>query len=466
MKRKLVSFCLIAALLISLLPVHMASAAAAPKAEPTEISEDAANRNFAGADNRPYPMTPDDVVGSHFSIAADATFVGVGCPSWSNNIGNLTVSLYAFNKDYNTSVSAAPIATHEFVDYEDNAFLGFSFTESDPLKAGEYVVQISDAVPDEATGGVGVWVQQEFAGQVFYEDGERNAELSLRMSVVFINEPETPYGTLTGESAEGGEGGDINYTPYLDAILKFSDEDAEFYYTMDNAMYIDSLEITDEGYLAVEVIPGNDPQFYLEIPSWIDGPSREDYPVMLIRMKQTAGNILNGEIFFSTTEFAGPTAGGNVVVNYEKTNDWQNVIVNFKSNKNFQGMLQRMRFDIIGETTEDCSYLIDYILFFESVDAAKAFKHEDLETILSSRPTPEPATPTPEPTPTPTAKPTTAPTQTQAAQTAAPTSDNTQTEEGGLSSTEIIIIVVCAVLVVAAAVIITVILRKKKKNAK
>lgn len=462
MKRKLVSFCLIAALLISLLPVHMANAAAAPKAEPTEISEDDANRNFAGTDNRPYPMAPDDVVGSHFSIAADATFVGVGCPSWSDNMGNLTVSLYAFNKDYKTSVSADPIARHEFVDYEDNAFLGFSFSESDPLKAGEYVVEISDSVPDDGDGGVGVWVQQEFPGQIFYEDGERNEELSLRMSVVFINEPETPYGKLTAEDKSEGEAGEINYTPYLDAILKFSDEDAEFYFTMDNAMYIDSLEITEEGYLAVEVIPGNDPQFYLEIPSWIEGPSREDYPVMLIRMKQTAGDIKNGEIFFSTTEFPGPTAGGNVVVNYENTNDWQNVIVNFKSNKNFQGTLQRMRFDIIGETDVDCSYLIDYILFFESVDAAKAFKHEDLETILASKPTPEPATPTPEPTPTPTAKPTTAPTQTQAAQTAAPTSDNTQAEEGGMSTTTIIIIAACAAVVIAAAVIITVILRKKK----
>ena len=45
---------------------------------------------------------------------------------------------------------------------------------------------------------------------------------------------------------------------------------------------------------------------------------------------------------------------------------------------------------IVGAATEPCTFLIDYILFFSSTEAAAAFKHEDLETMLANQPTPEP----------------------------------------------------------------------------
>lgn len=455
MKRRLISVLIVAAMLLTMIPFSMVGAAAAT---PVEKKDSEAEKNFCGADNRPYAMTVSDIVGTHFSIAGDATFVGVACPSWSDNIGDITVALYPFNKDYETSVSKDPIIKHEFLSYGDNNFLGFEFAESDPLKAGEYVLELTDAI-DEGGTGVCVWAQQAYAGQRFYEDGEYNADLSLRMSVELVTPLETPYGTLTVESAGGEEPGEIDYMPYWDAMMRFSDDDAESYFTMEGSLYIDTLEITEDGYLSVEVAVGNDPQFVLNLPEDADGPTRDDYPVMLIRVKPSKGAPATGEIYFNTTEFPGPTAGGSVTLNYEDTGEWQNVILNLKSNKNFNGSLINMRYDIVGEAKEPCSFLIDYILFFSSVEAAQAFKHEDLETMLANRPTPAPATPTPEPTATPTKAAT--PTAKPAAKTNSPAGAD---KEGGLSGGEIAAIAACAVIVVGGVIAIIVILNKKKKN--
>ena len=88
--------------------------------------------------------------------------------------------------------------------------------------------------------GVSVWAQQPYEGQRFYENGEYNPGLSLRMAVEFITPPEVPYGTLSGSTSDG-EDGEIDYIPYLDCLMRFSDDDAEYYYTIDGAMYIDNL---------------------------------------------------------------------------------------------------------------------------------------------------------------------------------------------------------------------------------
>ena len=455
MKMKLFSSLIAVAMLLTMVPFTAVQAA---EATPVVRPQADVERNFCGADNMAYAMNAEDIVGTHFSIAGDATFVGIGCPSWSDNVGSLTVSLYTFDTEYNTSVSKDPIATNEFVDFQDNGFLGFEFAESDPLTAGEYVLEVTDAY-DDSGSGVGIWAQLPYEGQHFYENGEYNPGLSIRMAVVLTTPLEVPYGTLSGSTSDG-EDGEIDYIPYLDCLMRFSDDDAEYYYTIDGSMYIDNLEITDEGYLQVDVGVGNDPQFYINLPSWVDGPTRDDYPVMLIRLKRSAGAPTSGEFFFNTTEFPGPSAGGSLTVQYEDTEEWQNAIVNFKTNKNFTGSLLSLRYDIVGAATEPCTFLIDYILFFSSPEAAAAFKHEDLETLLANQPTPEPATPTPEATATPTKAATATPKVTASAAPSAGAGE----QEGGLSTGEIAAIVVCAVVVVGGIIVIIAVVNKRKKN--
>lgn len=458
MRNKFILFILAVMVFFASFPLVSVFAAAG---EPVVLKDSEAEKNFCGEDNRPYQLKDSDVVGTHFSIAGDAVFVGISCPSWSDSNGNLTFSLYKFDTSYEKSVSAEPMIKHEFVDYPDNAFLGFSFPESAPLKAGEYIIEVTDGI-DEVGQGVGVWAQQSYAGQHFYEDGEYNADLSLRMSVKLITPLEVPYGPLTANQ-EQKPSGEIDYMPYFDAMMRFSDDDAESYYSADSSklQYINNIEINKEGYLSIDVGPGNDPYFYLNLPADADGPTRDDYPVMLIRLKRSEGSPKTGEVFFNTTEFPGPTGGGSLTMQYADTTDWQNVIVNLGSNKNFTGTLIDLRYDIVPEADQEYNYLIDYILFFSSKEAAAAFKHEDLETLLAQRPTPAPATPTVTPTDAPTKAPGTATAKTTAKATAS--ASNTKGDEG-LSTGEILAIVICAVVVVGGVVAIIIILNRKKKN--
>ncbi len=403
--------------------------------------------NFCAEDSGPYPLKEDELIASQFSISADAKFVGVGCPSWSDNIGEMTFNLYKFDKDYATTVKSTPIATNKFENYTDNYYLGFAFTSDKPLKAGEYLIEISEAYDDSGTG-VGVWAQKKYAGQNLYEDGIYNADLSLRMHIEFINAPETPYGQLTPVSVSTE---DVNKdpNPFMDAVMRFSDPDAESYYNMTNAVSIGDAAIED-GKLSVPVLAGNDPQFYIDIASSLSAVPCDQYPVALIRMKRVEGSPLNGEIFFCTTEFTVPAAGGSVTFSYQDTTEWQDVIVDFGSNKNFKGDLMSFRFDIVQASEGDFTYLIDYILFFGTVEAAEAF--DDISTLPTPSPTPEP-TPTPEKTATPVPTSTVAPKST----------DSTDVEkEKSNAGTIIIAVVVVAVLAIAAAAFI--IIKKKAKQ--
>lgn len=452
MIKKSISFVIVLAMLLTVIPA-LPIYAAAGTAEVLKQSD--AKQNFCGDDNAPIAMDATSIIGTQFAIAGDAKYVGIGCPSWSDNSGSLTLSLYKFDKDYDTTVQGTPIIKHEFVDYEDNGYLGFRFTESDPLKAGEYVIVVSDAVAS-SSADVGVWSQQVYKGQRVYENEEYNEGISLRMFVDLITPLDVPYGTLTA-NPDNGNTTPVDKVPYLDALMRFNAEDAESYYDASGTNQIDNIEITAEGYLSVDVAAGNDPNFTLKLPEGVDGPTRDDYPIMLIRLKRSEGAPKKGEIFFNTTEFPGPTGGGSVVASYADTTDWQNAIFNLKANSKFTGTLINMRYDIVDAASEPCNFLIDYILFFSSMEAAQEFKHEDLEAMLANKPTPAPATPTAEVTKAP-ATPTKAPTPSAKA-TATP-----EKNDNGLSTAEIAIIAVCAVVVIGGIIIIIVVMNKKKHN--
>ncbi len=92
---------------------------------------------------------------------ADSTFKGisVNCPSWDNNIGDLTLKIYNWiSGGYNTSVSGTPLAEKEFINFEDNSWLKLDFDE---LPAGNYVWELS-----KATEVVGVWKNEESTDRV------------------------------------------------------------------------------------------------------------------------------------------------------------------------------------------------------------------------------------------------------------------------------------------------------------
>jgi len=74
--------------------------------------------------------------GMKFTASSNFTKIGVQCPSYGNNIGDFTLSLYNWNENYANSVSQTPIAVQTFVNFNDNAFLNIEFNQ---LSAGDYV---------------------------------------------------------------------------------------------------------------------------------------------------------------------------------------------------------------------------------------------------------------------------------------------------------------------------------------
>lgn len=126
-----------------------------------DSSDNLVSMSLSGADS--YGRNLYDYAGSHTPIQLSGTNtaaekftasnlfdkVSVSCPSWSNNIGNLTLSLYKWNTDYNTTISGSPIASREFDNFTDNQWLELSFEQQ---SAGDYLWVLSNP-----TEKVGVW---------------------------------------------------------------------------------------------------------------------------------------------------------------------------------------------------------------------------------------------------------------------------------------------------------------------
>lgn len=153
-----------------------ASGSDTSSAETTTAAEttEAATETEAPRDKYNYIDFYDSTAGDHtpFSLLAEGSSIGmhfnvaegfledfsITCPSWSDNVGSLTMRIYKWNTDYATSVAGTPVKEETFVDYEDNAVLTMVFNEDGAkgLEAGEYLVTLGDGV-DAGGSGVGLW---------------------------------------------------------------------------------------------------------------------------------------------------------------------------------------------------------------------------------------------------------------------------------------------------------------------
>ena len=90
-----------------------------------------------------------DTAGMQFTANSPFSAIDVTCPSWSNNIGNLTLKLFKWKFSYFITVVDTPIAEKTFVNFSDNEHLLLSFEIQQP---GDYLWQLS-----KGTETVGVW---------------------------------------------------------------------------------------------------------------------------------------------------------------------------------------------------------------------------------------------------------------------------------------------------------------------
>ncbi len=98
-------------------------------------------------------IKPSDVAACRFTVSSKLTGISVECPSYNNNVGDLTFSIYHWKKDYPTTIAGKKLFSKKFVNFTDNAILSLEFK---PLSAGEYLWTL-----DNARELVGVW---KFAG--------------------------------------------------------------------------------------------------------------------------------------------------------------------------------------------------------------------------------------------------------------------------------------------------------------
>ncbi|MEA4841013.1 MAG: T9SS type A sorting domain-containing protein [Bacteroidales bacterium] len=84
-----------------------------------------------------------------FTATSSFSAISACCPSYSNNIGSLTFSLYKWNTSYTQSVAGTPVAVDTIVNFEDNAYITLTFPTQ---PAGDYIWDLSNG-----TETVGVW---------------------------------------------------------------------------------------------------------------------------------------------------------------------------------------------------------------------------------------------------------------------------------------------------------------------
>ena len=105
------------------------------------------------ADNSQLTISVEgDRAGQFFTATKPFNSLKVNVASYDDNIGNLTLSLYNWKGDYNSSVNVEPVVQKTFVDFADNAQLEITVN----VPAGDYYWEVS-----EGTQSVGVWSWQE-----------------------------------------------------------------------------------------------------------------------------------------------------------------------------------------------------------------------------------------------------------------------------------------------------------------
>ena len=79
--------------------------------------------------------------------------ISLSSASWNNNIGSIRMSLFKWDTSYDKTLNGSPIATEDFVDFEDNLTLKFLFDE---VTAGEYLLYMENITGNPAES-VGYW---------------------------------------------------------------------------------------------------------------------------------------------------------------------------------------------------------------------------------------------------------------------------------------------------------------------
>ncbi len=140
-------------------------------------------------DRKPQRLREEDAAGCLFKTDTSLTGISVPAPSYSNNTGDLTLSLYRWRGNFDATFAEKPLARETFADFPDNT----SLTLRVRLKPGRYLW-----VADGAREKVGLWKSPELppAARAFF-NGEEVEDGCWQFSL--LTQADFPFAGTLGE---------------------------------------------------------------------------------------------------------------------------------------------------------------------------------------------------------------------------------------------------------------------------
>lgn len=148
-------------------------------------------------DDFPIQITTDYAIQLNPTVPFDS--ITVGCPSYNNNKGSLRFELFKWNENYVKTVEGTPVATQEFIDFNDNANLTMKFDEYMPM--GEYVLRLTNISTDTAEQ-VGVWTSREAPENIRNFQAGVEIPNAARGTIHYIGATSSPLGSLSADLRE------------------------------------------------------------------------------------------------------------------------------------------------------------------------------------------------------------------------------------------------------------------------
>ena len=140
-----------------------------------------------GAMSSAHMMTKGDSIASLFSATGHMTSVEICCPSFTSSTSHLTLSLYAWDTDYETTTAAAPLYFGSYPNYGDCTWLtlGTISSTGNICPPGEYLL-----VVDALTSACGTWLSNTISGYQTLFFGGTMAEGDFSVRLNYFDSPE------------------------------------------------------------------------------------------------------------------------------------------------------------------------------------------------------------------------------------------------------------------------------------
>lgn len=138
-----------------------------------------------------------DQIGSSAAAQFNATvsFSGIALTSasWNNNLGSLRFSLYKWDESYSKTLAGTPVATQDFINFEDNATLRFLFSETE---AGEYLIYMEN-ISENTAEEVGSWGYSKARDNIRAYKDDAESDFCPGLSLMYGTELADPFTTIS-----------------------------------------------------------------------------------------------------------------------------------------------------------------------------------------------------------------------------------------------------------------------------